>query len=264
MKKCPMCGQDVEDHASECPNCGCPIADTSGFSLKGGNNSAPRKGSSNPMGRTISTGSGLTDILNEGEEDFSVGGSIPVSLSKNETEDLNIKPKSNVGGTVFKLLFIVAIGFGIYYLLNTYVFSNKKAYSPEEALEFYVKAVNEDDVDYMRGILPSYVENRDQVAQEYLDNISVLHIDSYTIDSKEDFADIEISELQDAIKLQTTLTSRIASAVRMKVTFHVDVDGDSEKLKNGDKLDLTMNLEFIEINTKWYLQTTSYDNIDYN
>ncbi|MBQ8914364.1 MAG: zinc ribbon domain-containing protein [Lachnospiraceae bacterium] len=265
MKNCPMCGAQVDDHATECPKCGCPIADTSGFSLKGGG-AAPKKSNAHSMGTTVSTGSGLTDILNDGiEEDYSsVGGSIPISLSKNDVGDYEVKHKSHIGRTIFRIIFLAALAFGIYYLLDYFVFSNKKAYSYEEAIDNYVKAVNEDDIDYMRGIMPPYISDRDSKADEILNNMSSLYINSYTIDEKSIFADKDIYELQDAIKIQTSKTARITSAYKVKVTFNVTVDGESRKLKNGSNLDITMNMDFIEINNKWYLQLDSYDNIDYN
>ncbi|MBR1816653.1 MAG: zinc ribbon domain-containing protein [Lachnospiraceae bacterium] len=264
MKKCPMCGFDVDDHATECPECGCPIADTSGFSLKGG--AAPKKSNSHSMGTTVSTGSGLTDILNDGEEEpySSVGGSIPISLSRNDVSDYEVKHKSHVGRTIFRIIFFAALAFGVYYLLDYFVFSNKKAYNCEDAVDYYVKAINENDIDYMRGIMPPYIDDREGKAKDILDNMSSLHINSYTIDEKKMYPDKDIYELQDAIKLQTSKTARITSAYNVKVTFKVTVTGDSSVLSNGADLDITMNMDFVEISNKWYLQVDSYDNIDYN
>ena len=265
MKNCPMCGAQVDDHATECPECGCPIADTSGFSLKGGG-AAPRKSNAHSMGTTVSTGSGLTDILNDGiEEDYSsVGGSIPISLSKNDVGDYEVKHKSNIGKTIFRILFIALLAVGAYYLLDYFVFSNKRAYSYEEAIDNYIKAINDNDVDYMRGIMPSYVDDKQAKAQEIIDDMSSLHINSYTIDDREGLVDKEIFELQEAIKLQTSKTARITSAINFKITFNVTVTGESSKLKQGSDLNITMNMSFIEINNKWYLQVGSYDSIDYN
>ncbi|MBQ9609783.1 MAG: zinc ribbon domain-containing protein [Lachnospiraceae bacterium] len=265
MKKCPMCGVEVDDHATECPECGCPIADTSGFSLKGGG-PAPKKSNAHSIGTTVSTGSGLTDILNDGmeEEYSSVGGSIPISLSKNDIGDYEVKHKSHIGRTIFRILLLLAVAYGAYYLLDYFVFSNKKAYSYDDAIGNYMKAINDNDLDYMRGIMPPYLSDREASAKDILNNMSSLYINSYSIDDKVFYADKDLYELQDAIKLQTSKTARITSAYDLKVTFNVLVDGDSSKLENGANLNITMNMSFIEINNKWYLLLDSYDNIDYN
>ena len=262
MKKCPMCGIDVSDHATECPECGCPIADTSSFALKGG---PVRKRSGNSLGTTVSTGSGLTDILNEGQDDFSdIEGSIPISLSVKENDEYKAKKRRHIGKIFFRAIFLVALAFGAYYLARTYILSNRHAYSYEEAVDFYVKAVNEDDISYMTGIIPKYLDDREEEAESILNNTASLHINSYTIDDKYMLEDSEIYELRDAIKLQTSKTAKVTTAYKLKVTFNVDVDAGSKTLPGGSNLYITMDMDFIEINNKWYLQVGSYDNIDYN
>ncbi len=182
MKKCPMCGVPVDDHATECPECGCPIADTSGFSLK---SSSGSKKSGNPMGKSISSGTGLTDILREGDDayddyddDSSYNGSIPISLSRVDIEgDYSVKKKSKIGKYIFRIILLVAAAYGVYYLINN-VFMSDRAKSYNQALDYYVEAVNENDTDKMELIIPKYIKDSKKTAKDYLDNLKV------TVDGK--------------------------------------------------------------------------------
>ncbi|MBO6115234.1 MAG: hypothetical protein J6P57_09280 [Lachnospiraceae bacterium] len=267
MKKCPMCGEPVEENATECPECGCPIANTSGFSLK--NSPAGAKKSGNPMGRTMSTGSGLTDILREGDEayddydDSSIGGSIPISLSRTDVGDLNIKKKSKVGKYIFRIILLVAAAYGIYYLI-TNVFLTDKAKSYNQALDYFVEAINEDDVDKMEIIMPPYLDKDGSQAKDYLENLGILHINSYNVRDLIELSESDIDNLQESIKLDTGKTARIKEGYGMTVELKVTVEGDSEQYVNGSSFMISTYMEFINIKDNWYLQIKSYENIDYN
>lgn len=267
MKKCPMCGIEVEDHASECPECGCPIADTSGFSLK----SAPSgsKKSGNPMGKSISTGSGLTDLLREGDDayddfdDTSYGGSIPLNLMRNDVEDYKGKKKSKIGKILFRIILIAALAYGAYYLVVN-VFMTKKARSYKEAVDFYVEGINDSDVDTMKAIIPPYVDDREEKAQKIIDSFNAVHIDDYNIKNVESISKFDIEQLQDAIKLSTGKTARIKEACSFDVEMTINVTGNSIKYESGSKFKVTSHMEYININDKWYLQIDSYEHVDYN
>ncbi|MBQ9277193.1 MAG: zinc ribbon domain-containing protein [Lachnospiraceae bacterium] len=268
MKKCPMCGANVGDHQSECPECGCPIADTSGFSLKSGSG-APRK-SGSPMGRTMSTGSGLTDILRDGDDSYddfndnsSIGGSIPISLAKTDVGDYSVKRKSNFGKYLFRIILLAAVAYGIYYLI-TNVFMTDKAKSYNQALDYFVEAINEDDVEKMEIIMPPYLDKTGSQAEAYLENLGILHINSYTVRDLTEFTDSDKDNLQEAIKLETGKTARIKEGYSMTVDFKVTVEGDSSKYINGSSFMISTYMEFINIKDNWYLQINAYENIDYN
>ncbi|MBQ9200430.1 MAG: hypothetical protein IJ141_09670 [Lachnospiraceae bacterium] len=268
MKKCPMCGVSLEDHVTECPECGCPIADTSGFSLK--NSPGGRKKSGNPMGKTISSGSGLTDILREGDDayddydDSSVGGSIPISLTRTDIEgDYSSRRKGKIGKYIFRIVLLAAVAYGVYYLI-TNVFTSDRAKSYDEALEYFVEAVNNDDAEKMELIIPKYVKDTSKKAKDYLENISMMHINSYQVKDLDKLSKTEVEALQDAIKLETGETARIKEAYGMTVELKVTVEESSSQYVKGTSMLLTPYMEFININNKWYLQVDSYENIDYN
>lgn len=268
MKKCPMCGTSVDEHASECPECGCPIADTSGFSLKSSPGGSKKSG--NPMGKSISTGSGLTDLLREGDDaydDFddtsSPYGSIPISLSKTDVGDLNIKKKSKVGKYIFRIILIAALGFGIYYLI-TNVLLTDKAKSYNQALDYFVEAINEDDVKKMEIIMPPYLDKNSSQAEDYLENLGILHVNSYNVRDLNELSESEIDNLQESIKLETGKTARIKEGYSMTVDLKVTVEGDSSRYVKGSSFMISSYMEFINIKDNWYLQIKSYENIDYN
>mgnify|MGYP007069863755 CR=1 FL=1 len=268
MKKCPMCGNPVDDHATECPECGCPIADTSGFSLKSSPGGSKKSG--NPMGRSVSTGSGLTDLLREGDdayEDYdnsNIGGSIPLSLTRTDIEgDYSAKKKSKIGKYIFRIILLAAAAYGVYFLV-TNVFSREKAKSYEEALEYYVDAINEDDSDKMEVIIPPYIKDEEGRAKEYLENLSVLHVNSYNIREASPMTDSIIDNLQEAIKLDTGKTAKIKEGYNLVVELKVTVDGDSAQYAKGSSFLIKANMDFIKIKDNWYLEISSYENIDYN
>ncbi len=268
MKKCPMCGTSVDEHASECPECGCPIADTSGFSLKSSPGGSKKSG--NPMGKSISTGSGLTDLLREGDDaydDFddtsSPYGSIPISLSRTNVGDLNIKKKSKLGKYIFRIVLLCAVAYGIYYLI-TNVLMTDKAKSYNQALDYFVEAINEDDVEKMELIIPPYIDKTGSQAKDYLENLGILHINSYNVRDLTQMATADIESLQDSIKLETGVTARIKEGYSMMVDLKVTVEGDSSQYVKGSSFMITTYMEFINIKDNWYLQINSYENIDYN
>ena len=92
MKTCHVCGAQVDDKELICPDCGATVVgNTGGFALKP-QEPQKKKKSSNPMGMTVSTGSGLTDLLRAEDEDVEVeddlrGGSIPLTYAQNVIDD---------------------------------------------------------------------------------------------------------------------------------------------------------------------------------
>ncbi|MBQ9233945.1 MAG: zinc ribbon domain-containing protein [Lachnospiraceae bacterium] len=269
MKKCPMCGVNVEEHVTECPECGCPIADTSGFSLKSG--SGTKKKSGNPMGRSMSTGSGLTDILRENDDTYddyygnsSIGGSMPISLSKTDIEgDYSVKKKSKIGKYIIRIILLAAVAYGIYFLI-TNVLLTDKAKSYNQALDYFVETINEDDVEKMEIVMPPYLDKTGSQAKEYLENLGILHINSYTVRDLAEMTDAEIDNLQESIKLETGKTARIKEGYSMMVDLKVTVEGDSSQYVNGSSFMISTYMEFINIKDNWYLQINAYENIDYN
>ena len=268
MKKCPMCGIEVDDHASECPECGCPIADTSGFSLKSG--AATKKKATNPMGKSMSSGTGLTDILREGDEAYddydesSIGGSIPLSLTRLDIEgDYSAKKSGKAGKIIIRLILLVALAAGAYFIVTHYLIRDK-AKSYEEALEYYVQAINNVDEDKMQIIIPPYIKDDESMAEDYIDNMKILHINGYNTRNVEKLTDSDIDNLIQSVKLETGKTAKIKEGYRVDLELKVTVTGDSSQYANGSSFLIKKTVEFIRIKDSWYLQINSYDNIDYN
>lgn len=269
MKKCPMCGIEVDDHASECPECGCPIADTSGFSLKSGTDT--KRKSMNPMGKSMSSGTGLTDILREGDDayddyddDNAIGGSIPLSLSRLDIEgDYSAKKKGKLGKIIIRLILLAALAAGAYYIVTHYLIRDK-AKSYEEALEYYVQAINNCDEEKMQIIIPPYIKDNESMAADYIDNMKILHINGYNTRNIEKMTDSAIDNLTQSIKLETGKTAKIEEGYSVDLELKVTVTADSSQYANGSSFLIKKTVEFIRIKDSWYLQINSYDNIDYN
>ncbi|MBQ7707875.1 MAG: zinc ribbon domain-containing protein [Lachnospiraceae bacterium] len=269
MKKCPMCGIEVEDHASECPECGCPIADTSGFSLK--SNPGTKKKTTNPMGKSMSSGTGLTDVLREGDDayddyddDNAIGGSIPLSLSRLDIEgDYSAKKKGKAGKIIIRLILLAALVAGAYFIVTNYLMRDK-AKSYEEALKYYIDAINNVDDEKMQVIIPPYIKDNESMAEDYVNSMKVLHINDYNTRNIEKLTDSDIDNLTQAIKLDTGKTAKIREGYRVDLELKVTVIADSSQYANGSSFLIKKTVEFIRIKDNWYLQINAYDNIDYN
>lgn len=262
MKTCHVCGCEVEDRELVCPDCGATVVKHSGtLSIKA---QEETKKKLNPMGMTVSTGSGLTDILrNESEfdnadvDDDYFGGSIPLGMAKTVIDD-DGKKKSDTGkviGKVIKILFILALLYGAYWVVVNVFLNRDVIESHEEAIEIYVEAINDADVDKMEKIMPSYLNDPSLPADKILDEMQNVTINKYDIITVTELTDSEIISLQDEIKLATTKTANIKGAVTVKVRFYgttLNASGQSVE-KNGE-----VELVFIKIKDNWLLETESY------
>lgn len=262
MKTCHVCGCEVDDRELTCPDCGATVVKHSGtLSIK---SQEETKRKLNPMGMTVSTGSGLTDILrNESEfdnvdvDDDFFGGSIPLNMTKNVIED-DGKKKSDVGkvfGKVFKLIFIVALLYGAYWLVVNVFLNRDVVESYEEAIEIYVEAVNEADEDTMLKIMPSYLNDPSAPAKLILSELQNVTISRYDIIKVTELSSSEIISIQDQIKLATTKTANIREAVTVKVRFYGTTKNAAgqDVQKNGE-----VDLIFIKVKDNWLLETESY------
>lgn len=274
MKTCHICGLQVDDRVLICPDCGATVVgDTGGLTLKP--QEEPRKRAGNPMGMTVPTGSGLTDILRgeDGDEDaydeVYTNGSMPVSLSMNVIEDDGSvlayrKERKQLKSNLFKLLVVVALAVFGYILVTTYLDREKGAETPEKLLDIYVDAVNNQSVDKLNLIVPYYFTDRSDRSKAMLDSLKESTISSYNILEKTELTVQERNELQDSIKYQTTKTANITGGYKIKVTFV------GTSMNGGNRVNSTATVEMVLIQLKkgvnefYYIHIDTYDNPDFN
>lgn len=264
MKTCHVCGCQVDDRELTCPDCGATVVmETSGLSLKAAEPETKRR--TNPIGTTVSTGSGLTDILRAeddgvAEDDPFMGGSLPVSLTKTVIEDDGeYKRKKNTGkvfGAVFKLLLLAAAAYGVYYLVVNVFMKKEGALSYEEALDIYVEAANDKDVDKMKLIVPPYESYPADEAQEWLDNLNNANFTQSDIVKVENIDSTTLTALMEEVKLYSGKTADAREGVTLTVEFRgTVVNAAGATVTKGYQLDM----DFIRIKDRWYFYPDTLD-----
>lgn len=273
MKQCHACGAYVEDDARSCPECGATIVTGgSGLTLKE-DKDAKRKIPSHSTGHTVGQGTGLTSLLDNSDEyadlesDAYGGGSLPVSMSKNQLKEYEAakrheRQRKGAGaiGTVVKILVLAAIAFGVYYLFVNVLLKTDGLESPEAVMDEFVAAVNEKDTEKLKAILPPYLITNLGTAENYLNSLSEAHIDKYDILEKKEISKSEIDQLEDTIKMSQGKTTTIKEAfdIRMRVN-------GTMKNKQGNKVNKFPEVTFRFINVKgaWYLYDQMMELKDY-
>lgn len=264
MKTCHVCGCFVDDGELVCPECGATVVkSTGGLSLK--QEEPEKKKKTNPIGMTVSTGSGLTDILKAGDYDEGEaeadpfnGGSIPVSMSKNIIEDDEpVKKKSgNVFGVLFKIVIFAAIAFGIYYLITNVILKKEGADTYEAALDMYIEALNDNDAQAMSEIVPSYMSDATEVAQSWIDSLNGANISEYSISRTDTIDDNDLTFIEEEVKLERNKVVDIREGVTLIVDFRgVSYNNAGNSVNRGGEL----KMQFIKIENRWYFYPEEFD-----
>jgi hypothetical protein len=260
MRKCHVCGLEVDDRTYICPDCGAEIVGSSGgLSLKAGTQEVKKKTGSS-LGTTVSTGSGLTDIL-RGDDDVEDFGSMPAAISYDLTDyETNKKAKRHFGKSIFKLICVAALAFGLYMLI-TQVFLKKTG--PEtymEALETYIEAINNSDQDKMEFVIPPVYENKESTASEALSKLDGVSIDNYEVEDKYFLNSDEISTLQDSIKYATTKTANMSDVVNIKLR----ISGKLGSLVSSGATNGEITVQVVHIRNSWYVLPEEFEDIKFN
>ena len=155
MKTCHVCGAQVDDKELICPDCGATVVgSTGGFALKP-QEPEKKKKSANPMGMTVSTGSGLTDLLRAEDDEVEVedelrGGSIPLTYAQNVIDDdaayKEKKLKQKQKKLITRAIVIIAICIFAFVIISGYLKQKRGADTPDALLDIYVEAVNDGEV----------------------------------------------------------------------------------------------------------------------
>lgn len=272
MKTCHVCGAQVDDKELICPDCGATVVgSTGGFSLKQ-QEPQKKKKSSNPMGMTVSTGSGLTDLLRAEDEDVEVeddlkGGSIPLSYAQNVIDDDAVykekKLKQKQKKIILRAIILIAICIFAYVIISGYLKQKRGADTPDALMDIYVEAVNDGDVDKMTSIMPAYL-NEQEEAQKLLDNMKGAHINTCEVTKAVELSQGEIEELQDSIKYQTGKTANITGATRITVKMSGTADRGGKNVDVNTQVDIQLVKLKKGIGEYYFIHMDTYDNPDFN
>lgn len=259
MKTCKVCGAMVDDKEWNCPECGATMITSGGaFSLKQGSEPVKKK-SGHTLGTTVSTGSGLTDIL-RAEDDVddspTIMGSVPISLSQNHIDEEEVRKRAKAHrqliGNIFKIILVLAVAFGIYLYVTKVIMAPKGAEDYENVVDTYVEAVKNNDVGLMKSIMPHFISDRNEAAADMIENMSGVTISSYKITSSEAMSDSAIDIFNDNIKLSTGKIANISEGYTVEVEF-------AGTGKSGKNINKVLDMEIYRVNNLWFLYPYTFD-----
>lgn len=261
MRTCHVCGREVDDRTYICPDCGAEVVGSSGgLTLKA--NAPEKKKATNTLGTTISTGSGLTDILKaDDEENSEFYGSMPNPVSYDLTDyESEKKAKNHYGALIFKIVVVGMIAF-VMYLLITKIFLKKDgAESYKEALDTYMEAINEADQDKMEYVSPAFLTDRESASKQALAKLDGVKIEKYEIEETYFLTAAEREKLQESIKAATTRTPKFSDVVNIKLRIYGELkDLVPTGARNGNII-----VQAVCIRDSWYILLEEYEVIKFN
>lgn len=272
MKTCHVCGAQVDDKELICPDCGATVVgSTGGFALKP-QEPEKKKKSANPMGMTVSTGSGLTDLLRAEDDEVEVedelrGGSIPLTYAQNVIDDdaayKEKKLKQKQKKLITRAIVIIAICIFAFVIISGYLNQRKGADTPDTLMKIYVEAVNEGDVDKMASIMPAYLDEQAE-AQKLIDDMKGAHINTYEVVKTIELSQNEMNELQDSIKYQTGKTANIKGATLVTIKMSGTADRGGSDVNVNTQFDVQLVKLKKGIGEYYFIHMDTYDNPDFN
>ncbi len=262
MKTCRVCGALVDDREWNCPECGATMITSSGGMTLRIEEPVAKKKVGPSIGTTVSTGSGLTDILRRDDDDYVddnpvIVGSMPTSFNQNlaAEEEQRRKAKANrqLISSIFKIIFVLLLAVGVYFFVTKVIISEKGAESYDEVVDMYMRAVNDGDAELMELIMPEFYSYREDKAQELIDEMDGVKFDSYTIKNAELVTLSHISILTDEIKLETGKNPNLDEGYYLEVEF-VGTN------KAGLEIKASATMEVYRVKHYWYFYTETYEN----
>lgn len=262
MQVCRRCQAEFSDEEKYCPECGSPIFKDTGLSLKSPGSDSKKK--TNPMGTSISTGSGLTDILkidDAGETEDGFYGTAARNLNGlNYADDAPKKRKKRIPAGIKSLILlaiIVAVGYFVYN--SVFKLDSNTAKSGEGVAKCLETALKDRSSSEMKDIIAPYVDRRSDVANDMAEYSPDITIDSVSmsVQKNDKYSSMEaVSKYSTALVEERGVTAKSYADIKEYWNVQFTINGFDNKTKKaiGTKLDATIVL----VENKWYIDTTSF------
>lgn len=262
MQVCRRCQAEFSDEEKYCPECGSPIFRDTGLSLKTSDSDTKKKG--NPMGMSISTGSGLTDILridDAGETEDGFYGTAARNLNGlNYADDAPKKKKKRIPAGIKSLILLALIaGIGYFVYISFFKVDSNTAKSADSLAGCLETALKDRDSGEMKDIIAPYVDQRSEVASDLAEYSPDITIDSVkmNVQKKDKYTSMEaVSAYSTSLVEERGVTAKSYSDIKEYWNVQFTINGFDNKTKKtiGTTLDCTIVL----IENKWYIDTTSF------
>jgi translation elongation factor EF-1beta len=186
---------------------------------------------------------------------------MPNAVSYDLTDyETNKKAKLHPGKIIFRLLCVAVLAFGIYMLVTNVLLKKDGPATYQEALDTYIEAINNQDLDDMEFVTPAFFTDKTAEATQKLENVKDMHIDEYSVEDKYYLTSEEISKLQDDIKYATSKTANMSDVVNVKLK----VSGDLGEYANPGSKTGEMTVQIVCIRDSWYVLLEEYEDIKFN
>lgn len=240
MKTCQECGTKVNDNELVCPCCGATVVmHVSGLSLKN-SSGAPKKKPSSSLNMSVSQ-----DFLDVEQPFVVTSKSIPKTKEKEE-KSYSVRGKSTFFPKLIKFILFVAIAYGIYTAITTYLVKDNGVTDRDTAYNIYIEAIKNPTVDNseLKKLIPPYEKESHFMQSKYINIAEGDTIFKADVTNKRVFSDNEVDRLVTDIKLATGNTPKIREAGSYDLRYVT---------KKGTLIEQTVT--FVKIRNSWYLDT---------